>query len=224
MPYGSCQRPDPAWHPWRNRLENAQPPLEFNWRRPQTFFQVAVAATLSPKGFFEQMPRAGSLSAPMLFVLAARFLPALAGAVITLGEGPGKAIYFLVYSMISSLVLALALSALLYAVVQFLFRQSSLTFDLAIRVVCYSWGVQILSLLNIIPSFLTTVLLTMLIFFLILYVISVGLRVVGGLTSGQTWGALGLALLILGVIWIGLTKGIGVTTPTAPPSPVQPGS
>ncbi len=205
-------------------MDYAQLPLEFNWRRPQTFFQVAMAATLSPRAFFAQLPRTGSLASPILFVLAARLLPSLAGAAFVLGQGPGKALYFLVYTMVSSLVLALALSALLYAVVQFLFRQSSLTFDLAIRVVCYSWGVQILSLLNIIPSPMTVVLLNLVIFLLILYIIGVGLGVVGGLSKGQTWGALALALLILGAIWIGLTKGIGVETPTPPPAPAQPGN
>lgn len=205
-------------------MENAQPPLEFNWRRPQTFFQVAIAATLSPKAFYAQMPTGGSLAAPILFVLAARLLPALAGAVFMLGQGPGKAIYFLLYSMVSSLVLALALSALLYAVVQFLFRQDTLTFDLAIRVVCYSWGVQILSLLHIIPSMLTTVLLTVVIFFLVLYIIGVGLKVVCGLTSLQTWGAMALALLILGAIWVGFTKGIGIDAPAPPATTEQPGS
>lgn len=189
-------------------MESPLPALVFDWRRPKGFFQVAMAATVTPRDFFAQMPSAGSPSGPILFLVAAHLIPSLVAMVFTLPQGLGAALMMLVKSLVPPLFIALSFAALLFAVVQFMIRGAKLSFSQAIGVVCYSSGVQALSFLPWMLSAWAGLLLSLIMMIFILYLIGVGIRVVAGLGKGQTAAALLLSftIVVLAAVWLGFTR------------------
>jgi hypothetical protein len=201
------------------------PALVFDWRRPKSFFQVAMTATITPRDFFAQMPAGGSLTGPILFLAAAHLIPSLAAAVFTLPQGLGAALMMLVKSMVPPLFIALSFAALVFGVVQFMIRGSNLSLSQAISIVCYSSGVQVLSFLPWMLSAWAGLLLSLALMILILYLIGVGIRVVAGVGKGQAIAAMLVAftVVVLAAVWLGFAKGVDRHPPAeAPPAASAP--
>jgi hypothetical protein len=206
-------------------VESPLPALVFDWRRPQSFFQVAMAATLSPRDFYAQMPAGGALSGPILFLVAAHLVPALVAAAFTLSQGLGAALLMFVKSLVPPLFIALSFAALIYAVIQFIVRGSKLSLPQAIGIVCYSSGVQALSFLPWMLSAWAGLLVSLLMMGLIVYLVGVGLRVVAGASKGQALVTMlsSLTIVILAAMWLGFTRsGDKQPPPEAPPAAVAP--
>lgn len=206
-------------------MESPLPALVFDWRRPQSFYQVAMAATLTPRDFYAQMPAGGGLTGPILFLVAAHLVPALVAAAFTLTQGLGAALLMFVKSMIPPLFIALSFAALVFAVVQFMVRGNKLSLSQAISIVCYSSGVQALSFLPWLLSAWAGLLVSLLMMGLILYLIGVGIRVVAGVGKGQALAAMLLAftIVVLAAVWLGFTRGVDrQPPPEAPPAATSP--
>lgn len=206
-------------------LDDTLPALVFDWRRPKSFFQVAMTATITPREFFAQMPADGPLSGPVLFLVAAHLIPALVAALMTLPQGLGAASMILVKSMVPPLFIALSFAALIFGVVQFVIREAKLSLTQAIGIVCYSSGVQVISFLPWMLSAMAGLLLSLAMMVLILYLIGVGVRVVTGVSKGRAVATMliSFTVVVLAAIWLGFAKGVDRHPPAeAPPAPSAP--
>jgi hypothetical protein len=203
-------------------VESPLPVLVFDWRRPKSFLQVAMAASITPRDFFTQVPAGEGIGGPILFLVAAHVIPSLVAAAVTLPQGLGAALLMFAMSMVPPIFITISFAALVFAVVQFI-MVSGTKFSLpqAISVVCYSSGVQALSFL---PWFISTwagLLFSLIMMLFILYLISEGIRVVAGVGKGQTLAAILLAftIVVLAAVWLGFTKSANRPPPSQGSSP-----
>lgn len=173
---------------------------EFLWRSPRTFPAVAMAAAITPRDFFSQMPLKGGFLPPLAFFGAVMLPPTLVRTIGQWSQGPLAMLTFLVSSLLQSLVLTLVFAFALYCVCRFAFKSSLELPDMA-RIVCYSSGVRILEFVPALLSPLAGSLLLLFVVIFIGYLVWLGLQAAGGLGRYQALGALLLSCLaMVGVV------------------------
>ncbi|CAO0824400.1 YIP1 family protein [Desulfarculales bacterium] len=174
---------------------------QFQWRYPQTFWAVAVAAATTPRDFFAQMPRQGGYLPPLAFFVAAMLLPTLVRSIGKWSEGPVAMLTFLGTSLLFSLVMVLVFAFALYCVCRFLF-QTILELPDVTAIVCYSSGVRIL---EFVPQLLSPLSSTLLAIIMVLFIGSLvwtGLHVAGNMNRYQALMALGLSFVAIVGLWL----------------------
>ncbi|MBA4358403.1 MAG: hypothetical protein C0405_11845 [Desulfovibrio sp.] len=189
-------------------MSQEQSGLEFNWKRPQTFFAVALSATTAPHQFFLELPPVGGLLAPVLFLLLANLVPALTAAAKLAGQGWEAALWDLGTNLALSLVRGLAYAGILFLLTRHLFKAN---FSLAqsVAVVCYSSGLWALYFIPDLLSNMGGPLLKLFMVGWVLYIVNVGLRTLAGLGTGKAALAMVLAVLVLSLVSAGIYKALG---------------
>jgi hypothetical protein len=196
--------------------------LEFNWKRPQTFFAVALAATTAPHNFFLEMPRRQDFTSPLVFLLLANLVPALTAAGKLAGLGWDAALRDLVANLALSLARGTAFACILFVLVRFLFK-SPLNLGQSVAIVCYSSGIWMLYFIPDLLSNMGGPLLKLFMVGWVLYIVNVGLRTLAGIGTGKAAVAMLLTVLILSLGSAGIYKAMGRDfLPPPPPEAAAP--
>ncbi len=129
------------------------PSPDFEWRRPQTWLEVAWGALSAPHDYYRGLLGARGLAAPLAFLFITQLIPALAvvvgGAVGGAGGGdgggvPGWTMPVLLLSLAWKLAQALFMAATIYLVARHIMK-SPLRLDQALRAFAYSGAVWVFS-------------------------------------------------------------------------------
>ncbi|MCA1989667.1 MAG: YIP1 family protein [Desulfarculus sp.] len=196
------------------------PAMEFQWRRPQTFFPLAMAATTSPRAFFAAMPHQGGWWPPLAFLLVAQAIPALVLAGFQIPQHGLAALAGMMVFLAKRLVYSLAFAGLIWLMARFAGR-AKIDFHSTLRIFCYSSGVWIVSaavpILSLAPAALVMVLLVL----CHLYLIQAGLQVVANLPTFQAILSVLLAIVAFMLLWVILAPMLGLMPPpsASPPAP-----
>lgn len=205
-----------------DRLAEMPPEMEFQWRRPQTFFPLAIAATTSPRAFFAAMPRDGGWLPPLAFLLVAQAVPALIQALFQLPQHGLSALAGMLLFLCKRLAYSLAFTCLIWLMARFAGR-ANIDFNSTLRIFCYSSGIWIISsavpILSLAPAALVLVLLVL----CHLYLIQAGLQVVANLPTFQAILAVLLAIVAFMTLWVFMAPLVGLMPPpsdlpSAPPT------
>ena len=113
---------------------------DFDWRRPGTFLQVAMAASFKPRAFFSQMDNRGDLFTPLMFLLWVHLLHSVAALIA--GLAPGAVAQALILRLLMDLIFI----GLIYTIGHHIMR-NPLNAGGFLRVVCYCLGIKLVAVL-----------------------------------------------------------------------------
>lgn len=113
---------------------------DFDWRRPASFMQVAMAAAFRPKRFFRQMDNPGDLLTPLIFLVMVHLLPTLA-ALIT-----GVSLQAAGLGMVVRLLTDLIFIGLVYTVGHH-FMRSPMNMGGFFRICAYALGIKLVAVI-----------------------------------------------------------------------------
>ncbi|MFH1058186.1 MAG: YIP1 family protein [Pseudomonadota bacterium] len=189
---------------------------EFDWRRPQTFLSLAMAASTSPRAFFAAMPTGGSLVPPMLFLVLAQFIPAVVQGLAQISQHGANALAGVVILLLKRLIYFLIFADLIWVAARFASR-SQISFINTIRLFCYSSGIWIISAAVWVLSPAPAALVFVVVILYHLYLVQVGLQVVANLPTFPAMLAVLLALVAFVMLWIFVAPMLGLMPVTMPP-------
>ena len=165
-----------------DRLAEMPPEMEFQWRRPQTFFPLAMAATTSPRAFFAAMPKDGGWLPPLAFLLVAQLVPTLVQALLQLPQLGPRVFGLMVLALGNTLAKFLIATAILWLVARVAFR-ADITLQGVLRILCYTSGLWVIWAAQAVLSLQTAALILVILVIVQLYLVQAGLQVVGRLPT-----------------------------------------
>gem|GEM_PF-1286830 len=194
------------------------PEMEFQWRRPQTFFPLAMAATTSPRAFFAAMPKDGGWLPPLAFLLVAQLVPTLVQALLQLPQLGPRVFGLMVLALGNTLAKFLIATAILWLVARVAFR-ADITLQGVLRILCYTSGLWVIWAAQAVLSLQTAALILVILVIVQLYLVQAGLQVVGRLPTIHAILALLMAIVALVMLRVFLEPVLGPVLPPAPPPP-----
>lgn len=192
------------------------PEMEFQWRRPQTFVPLAVAATTSPRAFFAAMPKDAGWLPPLAFLLVAQVVPALVQTLFQLPQHGAKVFGLMALSLANALATYLVATVVLWLVARVAFR-AEIALQGVLRIFCYTSGIWVISMAVAVMSPVTSALVLVILMLVQLYLVQVGLQVVGKLPTVHAILSLLMAIVALVMLRVFLEPVLGPPTPKLPP-------
>lgn len=195
-------------------MADPAPQREFDWRRPKSFFTVAMAAATSPRAFFAAMPSGGSLVPALVFLVLAQMLPALVQALAQLPQHGLAALQGMLIFLLKRLIYSLIFADLIWIMARFASR-AQISFTDTLKIFCYSSGIWIISAAVAILSLAPAALIVVLLVLYHLYLIQAGLQVVAKLPTFSAMLAVLLAMVGFMLLWVFVAPMLGLM-PTQP--------
>lgn len=194
------------------------PEMEFQWRRPQTFVPLAVAATTSPRAFFAAMPKDAGWLPPLAFLLVAQLVPALLQALFQIPNLGLQVFSLMTLSLANTMAKFLIATAILWFVARVAFR-AEITLQGVLRILCYTSGIWVIWAAQAVLSLQTSALILVILVIVQLYLVQAGLQVVGKLPTIHAILALLMAIVAMVMLRVFLEPVMGPVLPQAPPLP-----
>ncbi len=180
---------------------------DFDWQRPASFLQVAMAAAFKPKQFFSQMDNRGDLITPFVFLVLVHLFPTVA-ALIT-----GVSLQAAGMGMLVRLLTDLIFIGLVYTVGHHLMR-SPLNMGGFFRICAYALGIKLVAvMLPFLGGYQAALML--LVYLYVMLLLFFGLRYAAGLSFLMAVGC-----VMISVVGITLLMSLwgSFTVQQAPPA------